>query len=30
MSGWLYVHRYVIRKKAISKRDFKQIRNKNL
>ena len=29
LSRWLYVHRYVLRGKAISKRDFKLIRNKN-
>lgn len=29
LSRWLYVHRYVLRGKAISKRDFYRIRNKN-
>ena len=29
MSKWLYVHRYVLRGKAISREDFKQIRKQN-
>ena len=29
MAMWLYVHRYVLRGKAISRKDFKQIRKQN-